>query len=206
MKLTGVVNMEKQTTILEYAMIEFAKHGYAKASTNAISKAANLSKGLIFHYYKSKDALFHSAIEEALDRINQTIHEQFSYQSRDLFERLTELMTYKTLLLTNPDPAITFITTLALDENHELRDQVRHVQERYNNALFDQLFWDLDMKQYRDDFTLQEMMSISMMVLEKVGEQLLTTTIDPNQLADQLEQAMKPWIQTLQRLFTKETV
>jgi hypothetical protein len=80
------------------------------------------------------------------------------------------------------------------------------VQERYNNALFDQLFRDLDMRQYRDDFTFQEMMSISMMVLEKVGEQLLTTPIDPHQLADQLEQAMKPWIQTLQRLFTKETV
>lgn len=206
MKLTGVVNMEKQTTILEHAMMEFAKHGYTKASTNSISKAANLSKGLIFHYYGSKEALFRSAIEEALDRINATIHEQFSYQSDDLFERLTELMTYKTLLLTNPDPAITFITTLALDENHDMRDQVRQVQENYNKALFQQLFRDVDMSHYRKDFTIQEMMSISMMVLEKVGEQLLNTKIDPDQLASQLEQAMKPWIQTLQRLFMKETL
>lgn len=198
--------MEKQTTILEHAMLEFAKHGYAKASTNSISKAANLSKGLIFHYYSSKDELFRSAIEEALDRINKTIHAQFSYRSRDLFERLTELMNYKTLLLTNPDPAITFITTLALDENHELRDQVRQVQENYNSVLFQQLFQELDMSSYRSDFTLQEMMTLSMMVLEKVGEKLVSSNVEPDHLAIQLEQAMKPWIQTLQRLFSKETI
>lgn len=206
MKLTGVVNMEKQLTILEHAMAEFAKYGYDNASTNRISKTANLSKGLIFHYYGSKEILFRSAIEEAVDRINQTIREQFSYESNDLFERLTELMTYKTLLLTNPDPAITFITTLALDENHELRDQVRHIQEEYNNSLFQQLFEGLDMSKYRTDFSLQEMMNISMMVLEKVGNQLLSTINEPLQISEQLEAAMKPWIQTLQRLFMKETL
>ena len=206
MKLTGVVNMEKQTTILEHAMVEFAKQGYHKASTNTISKAANLSKGLIFHYYKSKESLFRSAIEEALARLNKTFQDQFSYQSRDLFERLTELMTYKALVLRNPDPAIAFITTLGLDENHDLRTQVRKVQEDYNNELYQQLLHDLDMSEYREDFTLQEMMSISLMVLEKVGDQILNTKVEPDQLANQLEQAMKPWIQTLQRLFKKEKV
>lgn len=206
MKLTGVVNLEKQITILEHAMTEFAKHGFVKASTNRISKTANLSKGLIFHYFGSKELLFQSAIEEAVRRVNQTMHAQFTYQSNDFFERLTELMTYKTLLLTNPDPAITFITTLALDENHELRNQVRHIQDEYNNARFQQLFEGLDMKKYRSDFSLQEMMSISMMVLERVGDQFLSTTEDPDQIAQQLEQVMKPWIQTLQRLFKKETL
>ena len=206
MKLTGVVNMEKQTTILEHAMVEFAKHGYDNASTNTISKAANLSKGLIFHYFGSKEALFRSAIEEALARINKTFQDQFSYQSRDLFERLTELMTYKALVLRNPDPAIAFITTLGLDENHDLRTQVRQVQEDFNNELYQQLLHDLDMSEYREDFTLQEMMSISLMVLEKVGDQILNTKVEPDQLANQLEQAMKPWIQTLQRLFKKENI
>ena len=206
MKLTGVVNMEKQTTILEHAMMEFAKHGYDKASTNTISKAANLSKGLIFHYFGSKETLFRSAIEEALARINKTFQDQFSYQSRDLFERLTELMTYKALVLRNPDPAIAFITTLGLDENHDLRTQVRQVQEDFNNEIYQQLLHDLDMSGYRDDFTFQEMMTISLMVLEKVGDQILNTKVEPDQLANQLEQAMKPWIQTLQRLFKKENV
>ena len=206
MKLTGVVNMEKQTTILEHAMVEFAKHGYDNASTNTISKAANLSKGLIFHYFGSKEALFRSAIEEALARINKTFQDQFSYQSRDLFERLTELMTYKALVLKNPDPAIAFITTLGLDENHDLRTQVRQVQEDFNNELYQQLLHDLDMSEYREDVTPQEMMSISLMVLEKVGDQILNTKVEPDQLANQLEQAMKPWIQTLQRLFKKENV
>jgi TetR/AcrR family transcriptional regulator len=206
MKLTGVVNLEKNTIILEVSMLEFAKHGYKNASTNAIAKAANLSKGLIFHYYESKEALFHAAIEEAIARINETIHHSFHYQSDDLFARLNELMTYKTLLLTHPDPAVSFITTLALDDNHQLRDRVRSIQEAYNESLFNQLFTGLDMSRYRMDFTLQEMMSISMMVLEKAGEQLLLNKVSSSELATLLESTMTPWIQTLQRLFIKEPV
>ena len=115
-------------------------------------------------------------------------------------------MTYKALVLRNPDPAIAFITTLGLDENHDLRTQVRQVQEDFNNEIYQQLLHDLDMSGYRDDFTFQEMMTISLMVLEKVGDQILNTKVEPDQLANQLEQAMKPWIQTLQRLFKKENV
>jgi TetR/AcrR family transcriptional regulator len=173
MKLTGVVNMTKQDQILDQAMLEFAQKGFENASTNSISKAAKLSKGLIFHYYPNKEDLFAAAIEEALRRMNHDIQVSLVYQSRDLFERFSELMSYKTLLLLHPDPAVTFITTLSLDVDHRLRDQVRSVQERFNGRLYQQLFEGLDLTGYRTDFSLQEMMEISLVVLQQVGQQLI---------------------------------
>lgn len=195
--------MTKQEQILEHAMVEFAQKGFHDASTNSIAKAAKLSKGLIFHYYPNKDSLFSAAIEEALKRLNQEVEQSLVYQSQDLFERLSELMAYKTLLLVHPDPAVTFITTLSLDADHRMRDQVRATQERFNGRLFQQLFEGLDHSLYRTDFTLEEMMNISIMVLQQVGQQLIQSKITTEQLQQQLEQAMQPWITTLQRLFLR---
>jgi TetR/AcrR family transcriptional regulator len=203
MKLTGVVNMTKQDQILDQAMLEFAQKGFENASTNSISKAAKLSKGLIFHYYPNKEDLFAATIEEALRRMNHDIQASLVYQSKDLFERFSELMSYKTLLLLHPDPAVTFITTLSLDVDHRLRDQVRSVQERFNGRLYQQLFEGLDLTGYRTDFSLQEMMEISLVVLQQVGQQLIQPGITPEQLQQQLEDAMQPWINRLQRLFFK---
>jgi Transcriptional regulator len=195
--------MTKQDKILEYSMVEFAQKGFEQASTNAIAKAASLSKGLIFHYYPNKDDLFVATIEEALRRMNHDIQASLVYQSNDLFERFSELMSYKTLLLLHPDPAVTFITTLSLAADHRLRDQVRLMQEQFNGRLYQQLFEGLDLTRYRTDFTIQEMMEISLMVLQQVGHQFIQPGMTQNQLQQQLEDAMEPWIVRLQRLFLK---
>ena len=158
---------------------------------------------MIFHYYPNKESLFSAAIEEALRRLNDEVEHSLVYQSRDLFERISELMAYKTLLLLHPDPAVTFITTLSLDSDHRMRDQVRAMQERFNTRLFQQLFEGLDHSLYRTDFTLEEMMNISMMVLQQAGQQLIQPGMTAEQLQQQLEQVMQPWITTLQRLFLR---
>ena len=49
---------EKQQRILNAALKEFAQKGYKNASTNQIVKEADISKGLLFHYFKNKKQLF----------------------------------------------------------------------------------------------------------------------------------------------------
>ncbi len=55
---------KSRNLIIEKAMDVFAKHGYYKASINMISKAAGISKGLIYNYFKSKDELLQSVFVE----------------------------------------------------------------------------------------------------------------------------------------------
>lgn len=61
--------------ILAAAEIEFARSGFAAARTESIAERANVVKGLIFHYYKSKEGLYEAVLarayqpfSEALDR------------------------------------------------------------------------------------------------------------------------------------------
>ncbi|WKB36098.1 TetR/AcrR family transcriptional regulator [Terrilactibacillus sp. S3-3] len=57
----------KEQTILEAAIHEFSEQGFNKASTNHIAKLAHTSKGLIFHYFESKEKLYEACVLHAID-------------------------------------------------------------------------------------------------------------------------------------------
>lgn len=60
--------------ILMAAFALFAKNGYALTSVDSISIKAKVSKGLIYHYFESKQeilkALFHRLVQEGMEIIN----------------------------------------------------------------------------------------------------------------------------------------
>ena len=49
---------EKQDRMINAALLVFAKYGYHHASTDEIVKTAEISKGLLFHYFGSKIGLY----------------------------------------------------------------------------------------------------------------------------------------------------
>jgi TetR/AcrR family fatty acid metabolism transcriptional regulator len=48
---------ERQKQILEAAITEFAQHGFHETRMEDIARASGLSKGAVYLYYKSKDAI-----------------------------------------------------------------------------------------------------------------------------------------------------
>nr|NNM91223.1 TetR/AcrR family transcriptional regulator [Bacilli bacterium] len=48
----------KQEQIIEASLMEFANYGYDLASTNRIVARAEISKGVLFKYFKDKESLF----------------------------------------------------------------------------------------------------------------------------------------------------
>lgn len=69
MKGDGIISSLKKNEILDIALTEFAQYGYERANTNKISKAADVSKGLIFHYFGSKQQLYMNVVEKCIDDI-----------------------------------------------------------------------------------------------------------------------------------------
>ena len=49
---------EKQERMINAALKVFAEHGYYHSSTDEIVKTANISKGLLFHYFGNKIGLY----------------------------------------------------------------------------------------------------------------------------------------------------
>lgn len=59
--------------IMDSALKEFSECGYAASSVNNICAAEDISKGIIYHYFDSKDALFLACVEECFRLLTEHI-------------------------------------------------------------------------------------------------------------------------------------
>ncbi|MGN0362535.1 MAG: TetR/AcrR family transcriptional regulator [Bilifractor sp.] len=55
--------------ILKSAIEEFAMHGYEAASMNNVCEAGGVSKGIIYHYFQSKDDLYLACLRECFQAL-----------------------------------------------------------------------------------------------------------------------------------------
>lgn len=74
--------------IIDSAIMEFGEKNYTEASTNNICKISGVSKGLLFHYYKSKDQLFLECVSICFNEITKYTTENMIIESTDISENL----------------------------------------------------------------------------------------------------------------------
>lgn len=55
--------------IIDSALLEFAGKSYGEASLNTMCSDGNLSKGIIYHYFKDKDGLYLACVKECFDAL-----------------------------------------------------------------------------------------------------------------------------------------
>jgi len=58
---------ERRKAILTQAVIHFARDGFARTDVSAIADAAGCSKGTVYNYFESKQALFRDAVDHVMD-------------------------------------------------------------------------------------------------------------------------------------------
>ena len=63
--------------ILDGALAEFSAQGYGGSSINTICAAQNLSKGIVYHYFATKDALYLACMEECFRRLTEYVRANF---------------------------------------------------------------------------------------------------------------------------------
>ena len=74
------LTQEKLGELLENGISEFAQAGPEKASMAAIAKKSGISVGVLYKYYRDKDAFFDACLEKTLDELRGALQE---IESRD---------------------------------------------------------------------------------------------------------------------------
>lgn len=64
-------NLMSKRKILESAVREFACQGYGLSSVNTICTAGDISKGILYHYFKDKDELYLLCVKELFDALTE---------------------------------------------------------------------------------------------------------------------------------------
>ena len=75
--------------ILDSALEEFSKQGYGASSLNNICTRQGISKGIIYHYFDTKDALFLACVEECFQRLTEYLRTEMR-QETDTFDEMLE--------------------------------------------------------------------------------------------------------------------
>ncbi|WP_179394864.1 TetR/AcrR family transcriptional regulator [Lacticaseibacillus absianus] len=127
------IDPEKQARILAASQHEFATHGYRDAKTDDIAAAADVSKGLVFHYFGSKANLYLQTVQATFDKIMAVADLSVWQDSTDLREMVARATRYKLQLqLTYPEEFTLAMAAYAESGNlpEGLRGKVQAIWQR----------------------------------------------------------------------------
>lgn len=81
-------NALSRQRITEAAMREFSAKGYGGASLNTVCAEHDISKGIIYHYFKDKDELYLMCVEECFGTLTTYMQEKLSHSGSTKEEKL----------------------------------------------------------------------------------------------------------------------
>ncbi|MGI8831720.1 MAG: TetR/AcrR family transcriptional regulator [Nitrososphaeraceae archaeon] len=77
-KVTSQYKTEIREKIVDAAIVTFSKHGYDRTKMDDIAETANLSKGTIYLYFKSKEELFYAISENNIKALKEQLSVLFT--------------------------------------------------------------------------------------------------------------------------------
>lgn len=83
---------EKKQRVLEAGISEFANHGYERANINVIAKKAKISIGLMYKYFDTKEDLFITCMNEAIDILDSEIRKIVTNPEDKILVRAEKLL------------------------------------------------------------------------------------------------------------------
>ncbi|MFP4286285.1 MAG: TetR/AcrR family transcriptional regulator [Candidatus Izemoplasmataceae bacterium] len=134
----------------------FARQDYKKVSTNEIVKSANVSKGLLFHYFDNKETFYFTLYEMAWQIIHRDIFADFPFENKDLFERLKILIIAKTSALQKHKVIAAFIKRVHLNQDEEFVAKRNKIYNHFTIKNYKRIFEQIDDSQFRNKDYLDE--------------------------------------------------
>lgn len=89
------VSNNKVYRIVNSAFKVFSKNDFEKASTALVVRDAEISRGLLYHYFTNKQELFEYLQYFAYHIISESMAREIDWESDDIFDRLSKSMKVK---------------------------------------------------------------------------------------------------------------
>ena len=143
------IKTDKQERILNAAIKVFAQNGYRKASTDLIVKEADISKGLLFHYFDNKITLYGFLIEYAIRLLSFEMSTTVDKHEKDFFILQAQMEQVKFKIMKNYPYMIQFLSGL----KYETDEEANSVNGDFLNALddiYDNVYRQADNTKFQD--------------------------------------------------------
>lgn len=161
---------DKQNKIINAAIEEFTRLGYAGASTNSIVLSAGISKGLLFHYFKNKKTLYLDLYDICIDSIIKDFYDKFDNSETDFFAKLNMSMKIKIGLVEKYPSILDFVQTAYIEENPEVKTELKKRSSDLINDSYRKMFANIDVNKFRSDLDLDKVLKTVTWTVERYGD------------------------------------
>ena len=143
------VKKEKQDAIINASLKVFAENGYKKASTDVIVKLAGISKGLLFHYFISKQGLYEFIYDYSVKYMTLELTQSVKKDEKDFFEVLKQIEQAKTRVMKNYPYMQQFLSNVKFETNPEALTALGDVGDAMP-PIYNAIYKQADMTRFHD--------------------------------------------------------
>lgn len=164
---------EKQQRILNAAMEEFAQKGYKNASTNEMVKKANISKGLLFHYFGDKKGLFMFLYDYAWGILINDFYSKVNLNETNLFKRLKQIFLYEIEVIQRHPDLYDFVLASNVDDSAEIKNEL---ENKYKDLFQDgakMLMEGIDLSGLKEGLDIRRVMQVFMWVSQGLNNRAM---------------------------------
>ncbi|MCL2194876.1 MAG: TetR/AcrR family transcriptional regulator [Oscillospiraceae bacterium] len=148
----------KRNRIINAAMKEF-RYGYKKASTDAIVKIAGISKGLLYHYFVSKEQLYVFLVRHANELVNRNYFDLLNEGNADILEVFWQTALLKKDMSSQYPYLNDFTNGMYIHQADAPAVENAQLEEE-QQAAYDELYSRCDLSLFRDDIDAEKAIDI----------------------------------------------
>jgi len=196
---------EKRDRVINAAMNEFAK-GYKDACTDTIVREAGISKGLLFHYFGTKDGLYSFILKNACEMIYTEYLTLIDLKQPDLIEKVWQ-MTLLKIDLSYKHPALfDFLAKAYVDLQENPNEEFTAYFEKTRSIAVEKALSDIDTTLFKDGIDTKKAANIILWTLSSYSTSQISTAMtmeDYQKEYDRYLKEMKEYIDILKTAFYK---
>lgn len=190
-------NRIKREKIMASALREFGSKTYAEASINTICAEDGISKGIVYHYYEDKDALYLACLDESLTAMVNYLKEHMPPLEGSAEEKLDDYFAVRLRFLEeHPHYQGIFyqVTMYAPLHLRERIEQVRKPFDSYNMAVLQDIMGDLKLRRHIKQEDLEALYMLYVIYTNSTAE--MQSAMAAGNPAER-EELCKQWVLTL---------
>lgn len=161
------LNINKKNKIIQSAMDEFIKEGYASASTNIIVKAADISKGSLFNYFDNKENLYLYLVKINLDKLRENFEaKQKNIHNLNVVDGIKKFAQSNIEFFTENPKVFSFLGKAISDSPPEIRHMILEAKKNIQKTVVKNLIGNTDNQPFRKNISRENIEFIILNMLD----------------------------------------
>lgn len=177
-------NLQTRQKIIDSALLAFGERSYAEVSMNDISDTGGLSKGILYHYFIDKDALYLACVQECFDALVAHLRSNVTVNSQDIEVDICRYFETRIAFFNQNPRLLKLFCSAVITPPHHLLSQITTVRTEFDRLNITVLSTLLEKVTLRPGITLERVIDDFLMYQDFVNTRYQLQTLDSIDLTE----------------------